>query len=240
MIRHISKHLRDQNSFALVVELLIVVMGVFLGLQTQEWAQQREDRRRAEIYRGRLAADFTIIDKNLRACLSVYKKSVEAVKEISRAAAGDAGADSPRTRDPKALENALVRMTAGFIPAGRSATFIEMLSTGDLSILRDATLRDALVVYDETAQVNREIWRSLRDESIAYRRPLYDNLKIDVDLDRADISSIRAYDLEAMARDPAFQAMLNVLAGNKGNNYELCKIQLNRADKVQTLLAQEP
>ena len=141
--------------------------------------------------------------------------------------------------DSDAFKGALVQMTAGTIPAGRSATFLEMLSTGDLSILRDATLRDALIAYDERAQVSREIWRSIREESIAYMQPLYDHIKLNVALDAKRISSIRDYDLKAMSRDPGFRSMLNVLAGGKGNNYELCQVQLNLVDNVQQSLARQ-
>lgn len=74
----------------------------------------------------------------------------------------------------------------------------------------------------ERAQVNREIWRTIREGSIAYGRPLYENIPLDVDLDEKRISSIRDYDLTAMSLDPGFHSMLNFLAESKGNNYELC------------------
>lgn len=233
MLRFLSEHARKQNWFAVVLEFLIVVGGVFMGLQAQEWNQRRTDRIKADAYLSRLSADFAVIVRDLRGCLSVYRDSVNATKLISRVVAGDVESESPRLRDPGRLSDALVRMTAGTTPAGRSATFIEMLSAGDLSILSDATLRDVLVAYDERAQNSREIWRSLRDELIAYQQPLYDNVELHVDLDQKRISSIRSFDLEAMAADPGFHRLLNVMAGNKGNTFELCQDQLRLAEKVQ-------
>jgi hypothetical protein len=131
-------------------------------------------------------------------------------------------------------------MTAGDIPAGRSTTFVETLSTGDLGIVRDVALREALVAYDERAQVNRELWRSLRAELSSYGQPLYDNIKVNVHLDEEQISSISDYDLEAMSQEPGFRSMLNALIGMKGNIYELCLAQLDNVDKVERLLEAQP
>jgi len=69
-------------------------------------------------------------------------------------------------------------------------------------------------------------------------RSLYINNTLDVELGAERISSIRDYDLKAMSEDPSFHLMLNVLAGSKGNNYELCRGQLGLVDNVQQSLGQ--
>ena len=239
MLRRISEHVKKQNWLAVAIEFLIIAVGVFMGLQVQEWNQQRIDRNKEQAYLERLSADFAVIDDDLKHCLSVYRNSVDAIRIVSRVVENHVGEVVTPAADRDAFASALVGMTAGPIPAGRSATFLEMLSTGDLSILNDATVRDALIAYDERAQVSRESWRSLREESIAYLSPLYENVKLDIELDAKRVSSIRDYDLAAMSGDPKFHSMLNVLAGHKGNNYELCLVQLDLVDKVQQSLAQQ-
>ena len=52
IVRRISQHVRDQNWFAVVMDLVIVVLGVGLALMAQQWlqnAQQRADLENAEI-----------------------------------------------------------------------------------------------------------------------------------------------------------------------------------------------
>lgn len=237
MLRNVSEHINNQNWFAVTIDFLIVVIGVFLGLQAQEWNQHRTDRAKAKTYIQRLSADFATIDQDLQQCLSVYRDSIDSLTLISEVIKDQAASDSPPSiENPDRIKTALIRMTAGTIPAGRSATFIEMLSTGNLSILHNNTLRDALIAYDEHAQISRETWRSLREQSIAYIGPLYSKVALEVDLDKKQISSIKDFDLNGMARDPDFHAMLNVLAGNKGNNYELCQVQLKLVNNVQQAL----
>ncbi len=48
LLRRIVEHLKTQSWNALFLEFVIVVIGVFVGLQAQEWSAEREDRQRLE------------------------------------------------------------------------------------------------------------------------------------------------------------------------------------------------
>ena len=37
ILQRFSKHLSEQNWFAVVLEVLVVITGIFLGMQTTEW-----------------------------------------------------------------------------------------------------------------------------------------------------------------------------------------------------------
>ena len=41
LLRRFTKHFSEQNWTAIGVELIIVVIGVFMGLQVQNWNQAR-------------------------------------------------------------------------------------------------------------------------------------------------------------------------------------------------------
>lgn len=59
ILRRITQHVRDQNWTAIGIDFLIVVLGVFVGIQVSNWNQARSDRNRA----GRYVAQ---ISENLR------------------------------------------------------------------------------------------------------------------------------------------------------------------------------
>jgi hypothetical protein len=44
ILRRISEHISSQNWFAVAVEFIIVVVGVFMGLQVQDWNEARKAR----------------------------------------------------------------------------------------------------------------------------------------------------------------------------------------------------
>ena len=45
LLRRISKHVRNQNWFAVFLDFFIVVVGVFIGIQVANWNEGREDFR---------------------------------------------------------------------------------------------------------------------------------------------------------------------------------------------------
>ena len=239
LLRRIREHVKTQNWIAVGIDFIIVVFGVFMGLQVQEWNQHRLDLGKERDYLDRLSSDFAGIERRLQQCLTVYKDSLEAIDFVSQTISNRAEPGQASMPDHNTFAAALIRMTAGMIPASRAATFVEMASSGDLNILRDEALRNALIAYDQQAETNRETWRSLRNEASEYGRPLYENVDLRVDPDQRSSTTILSYDLTSMASDPAFRSMLNVFAGTKGNNYELCQLQLELATDVQALIEKD-
>ena len=47
-LRRLGEHLKMQNWFAVALEFVIVVVGVFVGLQAQEWRESAADRERLD------------------------------------------------------------------------------------------------------------------------------------------------------------------------------------------------
>lgn len=231
LLRRRTRNTATSGWRGIAAELLIVIVGVFLGLQAQEWNQRIADQRKERQYIERLTADFERISKDLRRCRDVYGDSIRAIERITTVLANPSGDLSNES-----LNDTLVQLTAGDIPASRSATFVEMLSTGDLGIVSDAGLREALVAYDQRAQANRLIWRSLRGELGPYMEPLYENVQVGIHSDKGYATTISGYDVQAMVEDPRFRSMLNVLLGMKANIYILCASQLDLVDEAQRLL----
>lgn len=44
LLRRITQHVKSQNWFAVVIDLVIVVVGVFIGIQVANWDQVRSDK----------------------------------------------------------------------------------------------------------------------------------------------------------------------------------------------------
>ena len=57
LFRRLSAHSRAQNWFAVGLDFLIVVLGVFMGLQVQNWNEAQADKSREVIHISNLAKD---------------------------------------------------------------------------------------------------------------------------------------------------------------------------------------
>lgn len=62
--------------------------------------------------------------------------------------------------DQERLKQALSILDHMRIPPGNSATYLEMVSAGQLSALRNPALRDKLAEYDRLAGIHLEVYRT--------------------------------------------------------------------------------
>ena len=50
LFRRISKHVKEQNWFAVALDFVIVVFGVYIGIQLGNWNEERADQARSQQY----------------------------------------------------------------------------------------------------------------------------------------------------------------------------------------------
>lgn len=57
LLRRITQHIKEQYWFAVVLDFLIVVLGIFAGLQVDNWNEERKARAEERDYLLRLSED---------------------------------------------------------------------------------------------------------------------------------------------------------------------------------------
>jgi hypothetical protein len=58
--RRLLAQVKAQNWFAAGLDIIIVVVGVFLGIEASNWNQERTDRERGRAYLARIDADLAV------------------------------------------------------------------------------------------------------------------------------------------------------------------------------------
>ena len=66
VIRRIREHVATHNWFAVAVDLAIVIIGVFIGIQVSNWNAARLERNQEHHYRERLIADLQSNEADMR------------------------------------------------------------------------------------------------------------------------------------------------------------------------------
>lgn len=143
ILRRIADGIRRQDWFVVVLEIFIVVFGVFIGIQVSNWNDARLDDGRARAYLERIVAD---LDADL-AALEDREKFWRAVsrygaKGLRYAQTGGAGGAS---KWELLLAYFQASQVAEFITL--QATYDELKSAGDLGLIPDIEIRDALAKY---------------------------------------------------------------------------------------------
>lgn len=141
ILRRITANFRRQDWTAVVVELLIVVLGVFIGLQAQEWATAHAEQQRADVLLQQLRGD---LDKE-RFDLKTYMAYQQVTADYARTAIK--GLESPGSVDPATWVASAYQASQILTAASNRATFEEMKSTGVIDLIRNARLRALLISY---------------------------------------------------------------------------------------------
>ena len=66
LLRRISQHVHDQNWFAVFIDFLIVVVGVFIGIQVANWNEDRAERALEQEYLERIYFDTVRVIDDLK------------------------------------------------------------------------------------------------------------------------------------------------------------------------------
>ena len=142
ILRRLSQSLKEQNWTAIWIEFILLVAGVFLGIQVANWNEDRANQKLAKILTERLRTDLKIEAWSYEFQIQYYQevlsnaeKTLEVLEGISK--------DS----NEQFLISAY-RATQYNLPTRRRATYDEMTSTGTISLINNQQLRQtASLIY---------------------------------------------------------------------------------------------
>ncbi|MBL0164134.1 MAG: hypothetical protein IPP82_11005 [Xanthomonadales bacterium] len=174
ILRRLSQSLKAQNWTAIVIEFVLLVAGVFLGIQVANWNEERVTNMQSELFTERLREDLRV-ETWSRSALTAYYESVQlnARKTLS------------------ALEGKAELSNEGLIIAAYRATqfgeliryretYDELTSTGSMGLIRDRLLRKlATEIYNGNATGN------LKNEGINSRFRIAFRMAIPVEVQDA-------------------------------------------------------
>ena len=142
ILRRVIEHVRKQEWTAILIDLVIVVVGVFIGIQVSNWNTERETKQKAADFTQRLRTD-------LREEAWAYEYLIEYNKDVLANAGRALGAltDNRPLSDEQFVISAY-RASQYEFQDRRRATFDELTSTGMISLIADQKMRQtAIMVY---------------------------------------------------------------------------------------------
>jgi len=143
LLRKLIKHVREQSWTAIAIDFLIVVLGVFVGMQVNNWNESRLEAQRAYGYLARINAD-------LGSDIQAAERRVAYWNKVVRYGhAAIAYAEEGKLSRESRWQTVLAFYQASQVAPYRSedTTYRELLNAGDLGLIRNEKLRDALAKY---------------------------------------------------------------------------------------------
>ena len=143
ILRRLSQSIKQQNWTAIWIEFILLVAGVFLGIQVANWNEERNDDVRAKAYLER-------IKDNLNTDLQAIKRREVFWKQVI-----DYGNSAIRYAETGELVDGSAGKTVlAFYQASQlwpwvtnDTTYQELSNGGELGLIKDGNFREALTKY---------------------------------------------------------------------------------------------
>lgn len=159
ILQSLAKSIREQSWFSVVIEIGIVVLGVFLGLQVNAWNVARQESLLERAYLERLQTDIRSDIRALRFSSDQAQDRLAITRQVD-----DWLHDMDAAPDPDTLVINVHYAGVTFFPTISRFTIEELKSTGDLRLLRNQELKRKIAGYYNQIDLQIEQWIAQSDE----------------------------------------------------------------------------
>lgn len=140
LLRRISEHVKSQNWFAVCIDLLVVIFGVYAGLQVSAWNEEQQDRVEEIEYLERILADLDDNISTQQASDSFQKNTIDNADWLIVVL--DRGI-IPQDQE-QLFGQRLYELGRTNPLRYRNITLNEMISAGKLGLIQDTKLRSSI------------------------------------------------------------------------------------------------
>jgi hypothetical protein len=166
ILRRVIKHFRNQEWTAIFLDFLIVVVGVFVGLQVSNWNAAQESKRTAGEYISRIQEDLLANQKDMR-------RRIEYFEWVKQHALGVLAAleHPPEKLGEQFIIDAYQASQSLPRRVGRD-TYDELLSVGGINTIRSLIVRQRLAQYYRAMYTSEESFLNTPSYQDALRRSM--------------------------------------------------------------------
>jgi hypothetical protein len=141
ILRRITKHVNEQNWFAVVLDLAIVVFGVYIGLQVSNWDEELAGEKEAKVLIERLKSDLKR-DREVIAVLLDYRSVVRKYLITTTNAYSNVNLVNNEQFVIAAYQASQITSAWNY-----RSTYTELISTGKINLIKSAKLKDLLLGF---------------------------------------------------------------------------------------------
>jgi hypothetical protein len=235
---------KDQNWFAVAIDFVIVVFGVFIGIQVANWNEARADKIQEAAIVAQLHDEFseiqTALEKQILIRESYVNDLLSLIVDLE---------NSNAIIDDLTVKRALVAARSTGRRPTASAAYLQLTANGDLARLSNEELKQALIRYharlDRDAFIFPELMRAVIQEMSSNGYVDYDprapaptgaSIDNDVEEEKLRVKSIRSYDIEGLRQyEQHYETLLRLHAAIANTD----KTQLELADEILAQISEE-
>jgi len=199
ILRRVIKHFRNQEWTAIFLDFIIVVMGVFVGLQVTSWNDNRQARYRELNYLALLKSDVSTMKSNFEFYIERTDGREEAMFRVLRALE----TCSPEIASTQDFERTFTEYQNILSIHVIDATYNEMLASGALARIKDLAQRRAIAELFMQLNVDNSIVLQIRGTLPTVDAIVWEHVRLSYDDEGRPV--LTKYDFDELCSEPRVQ-----------------------------------
>lgn len=151
LLRRITKHVNDQNWVAVGIDMLVVVLGIFIGFQLNNWNVERQNVQKGESYLERIAEE---LEQDIRFFDGVLRSNERSIENAQFLLDTIDNEDLVRD-DPTRFITSIASIGGSIVVNISKNTFEEIKFSGNLELIKDEDLRNKIANYYTFIEVSQ-------------------------------------------------------------------------------------
>ena len=199
ILRRVKAHIAKEDWFAVFVDFLIVVVGVFIGIQVANWNDAVRERQKERSYLIRLHQDFIESARNIEAVIGYLNVNLQDHQVII------SSLDSC-SLDPEeviAFQRGIQTITLVDRTRIFRNTYDELRASGSVDIIQNETIKDQLAKTIAAAERRETLHESLLRILEHHHHKIMDYVRVDIStpLEDSQLFSTLKFDIQEMCQD---------------------------------------
>ena len=209
LLRRFLTHFRAQDWIAICLDFVIVVVGIFVGLQVDSWNQDRKERIRERVSLEQLYSDFSLAHEQAQEMAEFHAGKDEDLGFVIDTMLSETLAPDDRRR----MIMSLLSM-AQLPPLGVSlGTYDSMIASGDIALIQDAELKSMLVRLEASLESENNLLGYFRLMNQSEQGFSQRHFRLVPNSDSSDVTF--DFDFDRLLRDPE---AFSVIASQQRNH----------------------
>ena len=142
ILRSVTQHVKAQNWTAVAIDFVIVVVGVFIGIQVANWNAAEVEARKLEQQLANLQIELEGNLDRINEYRQFASSQIEAINQLR------AAFDDPAAADPDSVDANLFYSLRVFHLQPEMVAYQELVDTGGVRALANTPVREALTKWE--------------------------------------------------------------------------------------------
>lgn len=151
ILRRLTKHVNEQNWFAVWLDLGVVIIGVIAGLQVSNWNEERQNNLKGQNYLERIADELEQDIRFFDGVLSSNNRSIEDARFLLETINNE----NLVRENPTKFITAFTISGASIVVNVSNNTIEEIKYSGNLELIADEELRNKIADYYDFIEVSQ-------------------------------------------------------------------------------------